>query len=98
MKYAVNPEGVQALRTLSREIVDGAATIKSAADTLSTAADEHDGKLGPHQSSITSILEEIRAAEAAAAEPVESVSEKLNDVAEGYQDAIDNDPYSSVGN
>lgn len=98
MKYAVNPEGVQALRTLSRQIVEGAETINSAADALSTAADEHSDALGPHQSSIAGILEEIRAAEAAAAEPVESVSEKLNDVAEGYQEVIDNDRYSGVGN
>ena len=41
---------------------------------------------------------EIRSAEEAATEPVDGLSDMLNDVAEGYQEVIDNDRFSGVGN
>lgn len=98
MKYAVNDEGVAALKGLAAKIEEGKEIIKAAAKALSSAADEHSNTLGPHQASIVNILEEIQAAEEAAAGPVESIAEKLNDIAEAYQDVIDNDRFSHSGN
>ena len=95
-KYAVNEEGVKALKSKATAITDCAGNIKSAADALRGAADSNSSALGPHQESISSILEEIQAAEHASAEPVEAVSQKLNKVAEKYQAIIDDDPFSQM--
>ena len=68
------------------------------ADALEAVASEHSTTLGPHQASIANVVEEIRSAEEAATEPVDGLSDMLNDVAEGYQEVIDNDRFSGVGN
>lgn len=93
MKYTVNEAGVAALNSLSQKLPECAETIKTASDTLSSSFDENRAGLGPHDASIESILEDMKAANEAAAEPVEELSEKLSDVAESYQEIIDNDRY-----
>lgn len=96
MRYAVNEEGVQALKNLSNEVLESTESIKSAAQALKGAADDNASALGPHQASISNVLEEIQTAEQAAAEPVQEVSDKLNEVAEKYQGIIDDDPFSGM--
>ena len=98
MKYAVSPEGVAELKKMSAAIVSSAENIKTLADALEADASEHSTTLGPHQASIANVVEEIRSAEEAATEPVDGLSDMLNDVAEGYQEVIDNDRFSGVGN
>ena len=95
MKYAVNEEGVAALQSLSDALPECAEKITQAAEALQTAFDENKEGLGPHDTSIESILEDIKAAEADAAEPVQDLSDKLADIADAYQDIIDNDRYNS---
>lgn len=94
MKYAVNSEGVQALKSLSMSIVESAAAVGNAADALASIADKHSSTLGPHYTTISNIIDEIKAAEGAATEPVSSISEMLADVAEAYNEIIEADPFS----
>lgn len=98
MKYAVSPEGIGELKKMSAAIVSSAEAIKTLADALETVSEEHADTLGPHQSSIAGIVEEIRSAEEAATEPVNGLSDMLNDVAESYQEVIDHDRFSGGGN
>jgi len=98
MKYKVNEEGVEALRGLAVQITDALDQIKSAADALSSGADEYRDAIGPHQSSIEQILETLRVAQEQATDPANSVSEKLNETAAKYQEIIDDDPFSGLGN
>jgi len=98
VKYAVNEEGIRALRDAAQKLEDSIERITLAASSLDSAAEENDDTLGPHQATILRILENIREIEEAAAEPVESISEVLNDVAEAYQDVIDIDRFRVGGN
>lgn len=95
--YKVNEEGVAALQALSQKLPECAEAIKSAAEAMRSAFDDNRQGLGPHDTSIENILEEIKEANDAAADPVEELSEKIGDVAEGYQDIIDNDRYGGSG-
>lgn len=94
MKYAVNDEGVRALKEMSQKIIECAESIKNSADELSSVADENSAVLGPHQESISSILQEIREAEQISAEPIAVISETLKNISEKYQAIIDDDPFA----
>lgn len=96
MKYAVNDEGIQALRALSHSIQESSCAIQNAVNVLKSVADENAAAIGPHRSSIAHILEEVQQAEAAAAEPVQTVSDKLYETAERYQKIMDDDPFSRL--
>lgn len=98
MKYAVSQEGIAELKKMSAAIVSSAENINGLTDALEAASEDHASTLGPHQSSIAEVVEEIRSAEEAATEPVTGLSESLNDVAEGYQEVIDNDRIVGSGN
>ena len=97
MKYAVSPEGVAELKKMSAAIVSSAESIKTLTGALEAAAGDHANLLGPHYASLEQVIEEIRSAEEAAVEPVNGLSDMLNEVAEGYQEVIDSDPFSGAG-
>ena len=88
-KYAVSPEGVQALKAAAAAVTEGIEKVSKEAKDMSMVADEYSGTLGPHQQELTEVLEEIEEAIEKAAEPSQNVAEKLEDVADGYQDIID---------
>lgn len=90
--YAVNQEGVDALNALSQELPEILEEIKAAAEQLSSCADDQNG-LGPHASTIEEIIESIQTTAKDAEEPIQSLSEIIAEVAEGYQEIIDDDPY-----
>lgn len=96
MKYAVSEEGIAALRSLSTEIVTASDAVKTAAQALRDAVDDNSDSLGPHRASLENVLEEVRAAEAAAAEPVEQISQKLEDVAKQYEEIMADDPFAGL--
>lgn len=96
-KYAVNEEGVMALKTMSAAIVSASEQITALANALRTCADEHADTLGPHKESIDSVIEDIEAAEKAATDPVNGISDMLNEVADAYQDIIGDDRIKSSG-
>lgn len=91
MKYAVNQQGVLALKTMSAAIIDSIESIQGLTKALRSSAEEHSNTLGPHISSINNVIEEIDRQTKEATEPATGVSESLNEVAEGYQEVIDND-------
>lgn len=88
--YAVNQEGVDALNALSQKLPELLDEIRAAAYQLNSAADDSNG-LGPHAAIIEEIVESIQNSVKEAEEPVGTLSEVIADVAEGYQEIIDDD-------
>jgi len=90
-KYAVNPEGIQAMQTMANAILNAVSEIESATSVVRRVADENPDSLGPHKDSLDAALEDIEAAIKNSTDPASDVAERLEEVAEGYQDVIDND-------
>lgn len=94
-QYAVNEEGVQALNTMSQQIVTAKDELVQAVQAVKSTADGNDA-IGPHKESLDEALEQITQSVNDASEPVDDISEILKDVAEGYQEVIDNDRLKST--
>lgn len=98
MMIQVNNEGVSALKEYSRKIQEAVGEIKTATDSMSNITDQYSGKIGPHASEIKSALDTIKGAVLQGIEPANAIAEKLNEVAEAYQEIIDGNYYGGVGN
>ena len=92
--YAVNQEGVDALNALSQRLPELLEEIKTAADQLNNTASDSNG-LGPHAATIEEIVESIQTSVKDAEEPINTLSEVIAYVAEGYQEIIDDDIYAT---
>ena len=90
MKYAVSDEGVTALMAMSSGILESVALLYQATTKMQTEADSFGETLGPHRSSLNGALKTIYECIKIAVEPCSVLSETLKDVAEAYQDVIDN--------
>ena len=90
--FAVNQEGVDALNALSARLPELLEEIKTAAEQLNSVADDQNG-LGPHAATIEEIVESIQASVRDAEDPINTLSEVIADVAEGYQEIIDTNEY-----
>ena len=91
MKYAVNEEGVTALKTMSAAISNATEQILGLTNALDACAGDHQDTLGPHKASIDEVIEEINDITQKATEPANSISETLNEIADAYQEIIGND-------
>lgn len=91
MKYAVNSEGVEAMKKMASAITEAIEEIGTLTQGIKSTADGYQDMLGPHKSSLDSALSDIEASLKQASEPAESIAEQLNDVAEAYEDIIGND-------
>lgn len=89
--YACSPEGVTALLTMSSGILSAAEAIMDTSKYLRTVVDENHDNLGPHESSISDVIDEIESLVKSSAEPVQDISDALKDVADDYQDIIGDD-------
>ena len=100
-KYRVDSDGVEALNRVASQVSEAGENIMNLAGQLESAASDNPGGLGPHASSLSSAIEEIRGAVSNAETPATEVSEGLRSLASKYQEIIDNDPFSfdsNVGN
>jgi len=97
MKYAVNQEGIDALRTMATAISESAESLNELVNGLRSSAEDYESTLGPHVDSMYEALDDIGNILKKATEPVDSISSKLNDVAEGYEEVIENDRFANLG-
>ncbi len=95
-KYAVSEDGVEALQLSSNKIIESVQTLYQLITTLSSTV-EGSAALGPHASTIKQLLLELYTNVKDSIEPAKQVSEKLNEVAEAYQDIIENNLIRSNG-
>lgn len=62
---------------------------------MQNSSEEYQDTLGPHKQSLDNALSEIADIVKAASDPASSVAERLNEVADGYDEIIGNDPFAS---
>ncbi len=97
MKYAVNEEGVQAMKKMSDEIRNAIETMNTLVSSVKQTADGNQNTLGPHKASLDDALADIKESLKKASEPAEGVAEKLDEVAEAYTEVIGNDVFKGAG-
>lgn len=95
MKYSVNEEGVQALKSLSNALDSSIESIVNCSSQIRTVSDEYSDTIGPHKSSLDQSIENIIEYISQSADPANDIAERLCEVAEGYQEIIDNDRLKS---
>ena len=95
--YAVNDEGVLALKTMSAAVVDALDIIEKAVGNIRAVANDNTDTLGPHKSSLDEALETIASNIEKGAKPAKDVSDILEDVAATYEGIIANDRIRNSG-
>jgi len=93
MIYKVNEEGVAALRTMAGEITNAIECIVGETKNAKTFVDGYRNTLGPHAETINSALDGIASCIKASTDSALEVSFKLHEIANDYQEEIDDDPY-----
>lgn len=97
MIYSANDEGVAALNRLGTCLPEYVSAISDEAERLLAVADEHADLLGVHVGDLRNALGSIQQETRDAAEPIEELSEKTLDTADGYQEVIDRKRFSAGG-
>ena len=97
MKYAVNEAGVSALQNISTALMTSAVDLFEKTSQLQTITSDNEDSLGPHKASLNQAIIEIYIGLKESAESINVLAETAKDVAEAYQEIIDNDHLSSTG-
>ena len=97
-KYAVNEEGIAALRTVGEKALEAISTIYNGSIAVISLSEDQSDLLGPHKGSLISAVKEILTSLKAAAEPISDIADTLNDVAEAYEEILSNDIIETSGN
>lgn len=87
-KYAVTPEGVDALKKCSTSLTQSLEVVKNATTELSTLASDNKEGLGPHADEVESIISSLQSFTKDAQTPVDTLSKKLDGLAGRYSDII----------
>ena len=99
MKYAVNSDGIKAMRTMAAAITNAISVLEAETNKVENIAAAYPDALGPHKASLDRALQDISQSLKYATEPAAEVAENLEDVAEGYEDIIEHDGIAaSTGN
>lgn len=96
MKYAVNEAGVSALRNISTTLIDASAKVLEKISQLQTLTADNEDSLGPHKASLNQAIMEIYIGLKESAESIGVLAATAKDVAEAYQEIIDNDYISTI--
>lgn len=88
MKYAVNEEGVAAMRDAAALIVEIIDDFKAATDNVKSASDDYSDTLGPHVNELNEALDSISNSIMKSAEPTNNIAQTLRSVAEAYEEII----------
>jgi hypothetical protein len=97
-EYAVNDEGITALRALSACLEDNAKSIGNATVVLEDALTSNMHGLGAHSLSISKLINEVKYAHQDACSPIIDLSEKASILADEYQAFIDSDRFVGINN
>ncbi len=96
MIYAVNNEGVTALKTMSSAIFSSKDLLNTLSMAVAAQADEHADALGPHISSLNDALDDLGTIVKEASSPIDEISNLLNEIADEYQEIINNNRFSGI--
>ncbi len=96
-KYAVNEQGVAALNTMATALENSVDVIAKRVGDVNKLIDEYGNTLGPQgTTTLKSAMDGISATISTSFDSVYEVSAKLTDIADDYQEEIDNDPFSGI--
>lgn len=93
MKYSVNEEGVQAIISLSNALQNAVEDIAIRSSQIKSISGEYSETLGPHKTSLDHAIENIIDCISRSTDITDDISERLCEVAEGYQEIIDHDVF-----
>lgn len=93
MIYKVNEEGVAALNSLASTLTEAISELKGTSGATQAAFEENSVGLGPHDTSIKAILEDMHDTLGRITDPVSDLAEKVANQAKTYQEIIDDDLY-----
>lgn len=96
--FDVSEKGVQAITDLVTNLTTAAETVSDETTKIDNIITDNEAELGPHAKTLGDALDAIKEAIEDGNEGVTAISDALKDMAEGYQDIIDNDRYSNLGN
>lgn len=96
MKYAVNEAGVSALQNISTALMNSVADLFEKTSQLQTITSDNEDSLGPHKASLNQAIMEIYIGLKESAESISTLAASAKDIAEAYQEIIDNDYLSST--
>ncbi len=97
MEYAVNQEGVDALRSMSRRTDEAIESLYKLTSELQGFAGNYEDTLGPHKASLNGALRGVYIAIKEGAAPAEEVSGILREIAGDYEEIIASDPFGGAG-
>jgi methyl-accepting chemotaxis protein len=95
-KFAINEEGVAALKQLSADLTENIEKIVKATSGLENTCESCRSDLGPHVESLSEVIEEVREISSRAADPIESLSEKALEYAQDFEEIIANDRFKGI--
>jgi len=95
LEYAVNDDGVAALKQLSSRLLDNTANIENATNALEAALGQNTIGLGPHASSIKKVVDDVNTEQKEACKPILELSDKALGLANEYQEFIDTDRFAN---
>ena len=86
--YTTTEQGVQALRSLAKSVLDQNKNLDKAIKALQDSSEENRTGLGPDYVSIQKAIEEVQAATNDLLEPIEDLAERINKRADEYESFI----------
>ena len=95
MKYAVNEAGISALQNISTVLMTSVADLFEKTSQLQTISSDNEDSLGPHKASLNQAIMEIYIGLKESTESISTLASSAKDIAEAYQEIIDNDYLSS---
>ena len=95
-KIAITQEGVSALRKLANDLSENVEIIKKSTNELQNIYEENAAYLAPHADSLGQVIEDVKQTSAKAAEPVDGLAEKVLDLADDYEEFINDDPFIGI--
>lgn len=96
MKYAVNEAGISALQNISTVLMTSVADLFEKTSQLQTISSDNEDSLGPHKASLNQAIMEIYIGLKESTESISALAASAKDIAEAYQEIIDNDYLSST--
>lgn len=89
MKYAVSPEGVQALNSMSSSTRTSISSLVASINSVMSSLNEYSGSLGPHHKDILESLKDITDSIKQNENSINDIANILDTVANNYQGVID---------
>lgn len=96
MKYTVSEAGVSALQNISTTLIGAVTNLLEKTSLLQALTADNAESLGPHKASLNQAIMEIYVVLKESADSIKVLADSAKDVAEAYQEIIDNNKISNT--